>query len=363
MSSRPYEIEAVRRLLLPADHDDAAAREAAWRSLHAARPRRTATPAHWSRRLRIGVPLALAAAAAGVAGPLVVTGGHGGGGLSTLSAQPAAAAVLERAAEQLRDDRPLGPGEVRVVRVDMRQLVVQEDAAGHARGFVLPRAWEDRVDREGRWSWSAHPDGAPVFASDAARAAYEAAFGPYEPVSPKPAVMDATRSAEDPNPDLLGLSSNDVLALPADPGQLRARLEALRGAQPADGPNDIATMAIRLLVMGPTPPALRAALAEVLAQLPGVRVAGEEVVGSELATTLDLPDHDGWRTQVVIGARDGRLLATRTVLTEPDPQIPGSHAGMVLDLQVYSTAIVRSFAAPVAFDPAAVAGPMPPDAR
>ncbi len=65
----------------------------------------------------------------------------------------------------------------------------------------------------------------------------------------------------------------------------------------------------------------------------------------------------------MIGARGGQLLATRTVLTQPDPQIPGSRAGTVLDAQVYSTAIVRSFAARVAFDAPDVAGPVPPDAR
>lgn len=372
--TRSHEIEALRRLLLPADDGDPAAREVAWRMLRPSvgiepiRPvarRRPLAAASRGRRLRRGVPLAFAAAVAASAGSFVLAGGNAfdSGGFGGLSAQTAAAAVLERAAQQLQDDRPLAPGQVRVVRVDMRQLVVQRDAAGRVHGFVLPRTWEERVDRDGQWSFGERPDGAPVFASAAARAAYEAAFGPYRAIAPKPAALGGPHTADEPDPGLLGLSANQVLTLPAEPAALRARLEALRSTQPADSPSDVATMAVRLLAMGPTPPAVRAGLAEVLAQLPEVHVVGEEIVGHRLGTTLELPGGDGWRTQTVIAADDGELLATRTVLTRPDPQVPGSRAGTVLDVRAYTTAITDSFAAPVDLDVPEVAGPVPPDAR
>jgi hypothetical protein len=121
-------------------------------------------------------------------------------------------------------------------------------------------------------------------------------------------------------------------------------------------------VAIRLLTFGPTPPRVRAALAELLAHVRGVTVVGDERVGRRAGVTLQFPRGRGanYLSQIVLDKGTGELLAQRTLLAAADPAIPGSRAGTVLDVQTYRSKIVRSLSEPVRFGPPpAVSGPKP----
>jgi len=69
--------------------------------------------------------------------------------------------------------------------------------------------------------------------------------------------------------------------------------------------------------------------------------------------TLAIPQAkaDDLSLQIVRDEHTGELLATRTLVAGPDPAIPGSRRGTVLDVEAYSTAIVRSFDARAPFGP------------
>ena len=339
MTDRSSDLDAVRQLLLSdaADKRLPAARQAAWRQVR----RRTIAPRKPQRSRRL-----IAAAAVAVA--VVATATTLGVGLTDRDGvrlhggvAPAAAAVLERAAEVLRDDSPLTGTQARVVRVDSLQLVAQRDSGGDGHTFVLPRHREHRFDAQGGSSYEEFADGAPQFPTPDAKAAFEDAFGAYAPVAPKPRTM-LTSDPEQPNPETLGLSAHEVLNLPVTAAALRDRLTQLAATVPGDESSSAEDMAVRLLVFGPTPPAVRGGLAELLAATPGVRKAGVERVGGREADVLAFGARDGFARHLLVDRQTGAVLEERTVLTRVDPNLPGVQPGTVVNAAAYTTAIVSS---------------------
>ena len=341
MADQSSDLNAVRRLLLSdADTTLPSARQAAWRQVrHRTIARRK--PAR-SRRL-------IAAAAATALVVTATTLGVGDGGRDGIQlpggVQVAAAAVLENAADLLRDDRPLTGAQARVVRVDSLQLVTRRDSGGHDHAYVVARRWEQRFDAQGRSSYEELADGAPRFATAAAKTAFEDAFGPYSSVAPKPRIV-LTTEPQEPNPNTLGLSAQEVLNLPTEASALQARLARLAATVPSDESSTVADMAIRLLVFGPTPPAVRAGLAELLAATPGLHKVGVARVGDREGDVLALDVEYGFVRQIVVDRQTGELLEERTILTHADPNLPGVRPGTVLNATAYTTAVVTSLDAP-----------------
>jgi hypothetical protein len=159
-------------------------------------------------------------------------------------------------------------------------------------------------------------------------------------VPPKPRI-ESHSGATVRDPNFLDLSPAEVLALPTQPGALRARLLAVRTRLDPSEPRDLMDMASRLLVFGPTPPAVRSGLAKLLAELPGVRPLGQILIGGHEADLLAFPSqrHAPFEQRLAFDRQTGQLLETIDVLARPSRNYPGLPAGTVIDATAYSTAI------------------------
>ncbi len=324
---------------------DPAAAAAVYRGLSRGRKRRSAH----DLRPRV-VRIALAAIVVAAVVTLVVS--RGGGDqpgpvpLGVPSAE--AAVILDRAAQHLADDHPLRGTQARVIRQELVQLVYGRGRHGQSYVYVLPRTLESGYDAHGGWFYEELPDGRPRFANAAARAAYVTQFGPYVPVPPKPRIENHG-AANVPDPNFLELTPGQVLALPTQPGALRARLLGTRGRIERPEPRDLADLASRLLVFGPTPPAVRAALAKLLATLPGVRSLGPIQVGGHEGDLLAFPPQPGqpFEQRLAFDRHTGQLLEMIDVLTHQDRKFRFLRAGTVIDATAYSTAIAPTLDTPV----------------
>ncbi len=334
------EIDAVRRILtadVPALGP--AGRAAAWERVRpsasaSASASAPAPTAAWRRgRDRLpswpaGIPIAVPAAvlAVGLTVVIVLSGGGGAapvpGPLSASSVQ--AAAILRQAAVHLAQGTPLTGTQARFVRQDFRQLLVVSSRHGGPLRYVLPRTVESGYDALGGAFYEELPDGRPEFANAAAKAAYTRRFGPYVPIPPKPRI-EQHYGADQPDPNYLELSARDVLTLPADPAALRTRLLGQRASIESDYSHRLVDLAARLLTFGPTPPAVRAGLARLLAALPGVRRVGTATIGGRPADILAFPParHTGLERRLAFDRRTGELLEEIDVLDHPQqPRLP-----------------------------------------
>jgi hypothetical protein len=340
MSQSP-EIEAVSQTLtadLPAL--EAADRAAAWARVA------LVAPAARSRRRPAGFRVALSAGVlAAVLWVIVALSGGGGPGpriVGPIEVPTAdAAAILARVAEHLGQGRALVGTQARVIRETWLQLVV--NAAPHRPpvAYVLPRTTESGYDALGGSFYEELPDGSPRFANVAAKAAYVREFGPYVPIPPKPRI-ESHPGANPPDPNYLNLSAHAVLTLPSDPAALEARLVGQRsGLIAQDEPHDLVYLASRLLTFGPTPPAVQAALARLLATLPGVRRVGAARIGGRPADILAFPAARGVGVaeRLAFDRRTGALLEEIDVLVTPGGGYPGVKPGTVINAIAYSTTI------------------------
>src|SRR5262249_23645006 len=101
------------------------------------------------------------------------------------------------------------------------------------------------------------------------------------------------------------LTWDQLYALPTDPGQLTAALQAdIKGAGP-DPQSELFTIVGDLLRESPAPPALRKALFDVAAGIPGVHLTGK--VTDALGRTGTGVQRDG--ETLVVAPADGKLLA------------------------------------------------------
>jgi hypothetical protein len=357
--SEPTDIGAVRQMLTA----DMPALDAAGHA--AARERALGTglaPGAGSRlgrrrrsslaTIRIAVPTAAIAVALAVA--IALSGGGGAASVPSPLGVPSAdaAIILDRAATHLAAGNPLQGTQARVIREDMLQLIVDPGRHGATYRYVLPRTIESGFDAVGNSFYEELPDGRPRFVDVAAEAAYVRAFGPYVPIPPKPRIEQHYRP-DAPNPNFLNLSARDVLTLPVDPAALKARL---LGQSPSlesqSEPHDLVFLASRLLTFGPTPPAVQAALARLLATLPGVHRIGTATIGGHRADILSFPGS----MRLAFDRRSGQLLEEIDVLPHRSRGYPGVTPGSVVDAISYSTTV-----APTIDSPTTVPGVTPVD--
>jgi len=306
----------------------------------------------WPTTIRIAV------AATAIAIVLTVAIALGGGGGATLVPSPLgvpsaeAAAILDRAATHLAAGSPLQGTQARVIREDMLQLIVDPGKHGATYRYVLPRTIESGFDALGNSFYEELPDGRPRFADAAADAAYIRAFGAYVPIPPKPRI-EQHNGPDGADPNVLNLSAREVLTLPVDPAALKARLLGQSSSlESQDEPTDLVFLATRLLTFGPTPPAVQAALARLLATLPGVHRIGTATIGGRRADILSFPG----AMQLAFDQRTGQLLEEIDLLPHRSSGYPGVAPGSVVDAIAYSTKV-----APTIDTPTNVPGAIPVD--
>lgn len=256
-------------------------------SPHAAAPRRRP-----SRRW-LAVPAVVAAAAAvALAAPDKAP--------RQLRPAPATAATV---LTQLRDKVAGAPGQTGRYAYEKRLSYVSHmrgstKGKGGAFVVVLPHEDEQWVADDGSAivRMVVHDD-QPTFPTPKDKAAYEAAGDQRPPFSDAPYAVYHVKVA--------GLSTAEVRSLPTDPAQLRARLE---------GGDVLLTAKIgQLLATALTPPAVKAALFEVLKGLPGATLVPEvkDPKGrSGVGVEFDTP---AWKTLFLFDRETGGLLATRSI--------------------------------------------------
>jgi hypothetical protein len=260
-----------------------------------------------------------------------------------------ARAILTRAADHLGASRPLEGPQARVIRETWRQLIVASRPHEPAIAYVLPRTTESGYDALGSSFYEELPDGTPRFASPAAKAAYAREFGPYVPIPPKPRV-ESHAGPDQADPNYLNLSAHQVLTLPTNPAALKASLIVQSSGLIAQGePHDLVYLASRLLAFGPTPPAVQAALARLLADLPGVRRVGTATIGGRRADILAFPPQHGagLAQRLAFDRQTGTLLEELDVLTRRSSGYPSVAPGTVINAIAYSTTIAATIDTPV----------------
>jgi hypothetical protein len=120
-------------------------------------------------------------------------------------------------------------------------------------------------------------------------------------------------------------SLTDLAALPAEPVQLRtwlrAELSHIAGESVTDA--ELFREAVHIALYLPVAPAVRSAAFRMLAQLPGVQLAGEtrDPLG-RTGYAVGLPDGAATQDRLILDTRSGMPLALETVVTDPYPADP-----------------------------------------
>jgi hypothetical protein len=235
--------------------------------------------------------------------PIVFPSGSGG-------ADPAAAAVLHRVA--LRAAKQPAPPAVKAgqfvyTKTKSTQTSVYVTGNGPSTNFVFLQpltreAWIG-TDGSGRLYETA---GAISFPTDRDRDAWVAAGSPDLGGGD---VADETYEAG-------GLYYLDTSALPADP---QALLDLIEERQIVGGPDgDWETFSIvgDLLRETSVPPAVRGALYEVAADLPGVEFVGKTEDGAGRPGVAVAYTHDGMRMEMIFDPQTAELLGENSVQVE-----------------------------------------------
>lgn len=140
-----------------------------------------------------------------------------------------------------------------------------------------------------------------------------------------------------------GDTYQDLLALPTDPDELYALIAARGEAAGFPGGGPVFAEVVGILTE-PAPPALRAALFEVLARIPGITV--ETGVADRLgrvgtAVSLDDPEI-GSRRQIIVDPATSTLLGRRDFQLAPAAWNDLGAGGLLLDLAVEAGGVVDS---------------------
>lgn len=311
------EIELLQQLragLPPARPEKRAAARAAlmMRIDHPEQPTRRVTPA-W-RRPRLGLAVAGAALAALViALPIGILGGDG-------KVQPAAAEVLRATAEVAAEQEPVAPGPGQYLYTRSKDAYLRAFAYSPecGRSCDATETWSLLVPSE-RESWVSFDDslrgrvrtvsGKPRFVSAGQRATWVAAGSP--PISRPNQVEDSSVSGS-------GMPF-DPAGLPTDPAELREMLEA-REIPGVDGPPGEAETFVLIgdMLRGTyLPSALRAAIYELTAELPGVELLGEveDPVGRPGIGIAYTGERRGTTHELIFDPETSALLGERDLLT------------------------------------------------
>jgi hypothetical protein len=269
-------------------------------------------------RWRVGVGVAAAAVAIALVVPAILPGGGPGG------AEPAAAAALHRAAlAAAKQPAAPAPQLGQFVYTKSRSVNIGMWAMGDGQTFSVTQP----VTRE---AWIG-PDGSGRLLQTSGTATF-----------PTPADEEAWRAAG--SPDLRegsttddafaagGLSFVDLSGLPTDPDALLQVIEdrTIVGGPPGDA--ETFTLIGDLLRETYATPALRAALYEVAASLPGVELIGTVRDASGRSGVAVAYEHDGTRNELIFDPETAVMLGESSVVTEAGPMGP---AGTIVWSAVY----------------------------
>jgi hypothetical protein len=273
-----------------------------WRTLEDHGP---PVPRRWSgRRARLAVASGAVAAAVAVtlALPALLPGG---------AASAEAARVLRRLAGVAADQPPQPPpAPGQYVYTRSRGFQTYLYVTGRGLSNIAFRQWATREvwigpDGSGRLLESR---GDPEFLSAQDRAAWVAAGRP---------VLDPTGRTTDDAFGPGGLHFLDLSGLPTDPQELLAVIEEREIVGGPEGDWETFVIVGDLLRETYAPPALRAALYEVAANLPGVEYVG--VVQDDLGRrgVAVASTHGGVRHELIFDPETARLLGERQVMVDP----------------------------------------------
>ena len=326
------ELDLIRGFRQDVPAPSRAARERAVRELRAASggPRRP--------RLRIALPAAGAAAAAGVAAVLALGSSDGG-----LTPEASAAERLREAAsvaERQPDPRAIGPGQFWYQRSIEAYLTTtggvpadDPSATEHPFSLIQPHIREQWIGRDGGGRVRTRLRGEPRFPGPRDRERWQAAGSPD-----LGGEMDLPLVNEDaPPPGAPGfslgqeaISYEQLLDLPTDADRLYERLRqaAERGGS---GPDDeLFTIVGDLLRGAPIPSDLRGALYRVAARVPGIRAVGEVRDAAGRRGVGIGRDNQGVRSVLIFDPATAELLGEQNVLLERGDYVdaaPGTVTG------------------------------------
>jgi hypothetical protein len=271
------------------------------------------------RRLRL-VVAGVALAALLIALPLALFGGSG-------RVQPAVAQVLHRAAEVAAAQEPVVPGPEQYLYTRSKSAYLTAsaylpagerhpctprspcDATGAPEWSVLvPSTRESWISLDGsRQGRVREVIGKPRFVSADQRVGWLAAGKPPLPRAGR--VEDSRLSG----------GSSDGSGLPTDPAALRGLIEAreIPGVEGPPGEAETFVLIGDMLRSGYLPPAVRAALYEVTAELPGVELLGEveDPVGRPGIGVAFTDRERGTRHELIFDPETSALLGEQVSLT------------------------------------------------
>lgn len=311
------EIEQLRRLradLPPARPEKRAAARAALttRIDGTGRPARPRATRLWRPRLALAVA-GVALAALLVALPIGILGGSG-------KVEPAVARVLHQAAEVAAAQEPVGPGRGQFLYTRSKDAYLRAVAysPGCGRSCDASETWSLLVPSM-RESWISFDDslrgrvrtvsGKPRFVSADQRAGWVAAGSPA--VSRPGRVEDSAVSGS-------GMHF-DPAELPTDPAELREMLEAREIPGISGPPGEAETFVLIGDMLRETylPSAIRAAIYELTAELPGVELLGEvrDPVGRPGVGIAYTDERRVTRHELIFDSTTSALLGERDTLT------------------------------------------------
>lgn len=274
------------------------------------------------RRWRVAIAVAAAAVAIALVVPSIMPGGGPGG------AEPAAAATLHRFA-RIAANQPAGPSPRPGQFVYTKSSWVNSGfwATGGDGGetfFVIQpvsrQAWIG-VDGSGRLL---ETFGSASFPTAADEAAWKAAGSPD---------LGEGRTSDDLFPaGESGLWFQDLSGLPIDP---EALLQMIEDREIVEGPpGDAETFVIIGDLLRETygSPALRAALYEVAASLPGVELVGRMTDAAGRTGIAVAYESDTARNELIFDPKTAALLAERSIAINGDSGVP---PGTILSSAVY----------------------------
>ena len=344
------DLEVVRQFRDDVPEPDARARRAAFAAMVEAerstrRRPRTASSARrrWSAvaaAVSVAIILALAV-------PVLLPNGRRG-------SAPAASAtqVLLRAARvaarQQQGGSP-GPGQYVYTKSDSAWMSDWALAGPDQQGFsvLMPRVREIWIGTDGSGR-ILETTGTPTFLTDQDRAAWEAAGSPdlggektsdetFEPNGPPSPSPGPTAQAGG------GLSFWELSTLPTDPAELRPKIESREIESGPPGDAETFTIIGDLLRETYAPPALRAALYQVAAGLPGVELVGETKDPEGRDGVGVAYTSEGIQHELIFDPNTSALLAEQTVVVDPAPTHLNVEAGTVVGWAAYlSSGIVDS---------------------
>jgi len=264
------------------------------------------------RRRRLLVP-AIALAAAGLIAVFVDVGNHGGGSAS-------AAPVLRKFAAIARDQA--APTVVKRGQFRYTKSVVAYTSGGHgwtALGPGVRETWFGPTAGRIHETW-----GKPVFLTAADRAGWIAAGRPQV----------------NPPEDSANLPPPRPLDLPTDPDALYHKLHDQAVGHGNSTDSEMFTLVGDALRESDASPALRAALYEVAARIPGVELVGPAVdrVGRHGVAVASVDSKIGLRHELIFGRKTAALLGEEYV--ELEGNADGYPVGAVSGYATYVTSAV-----------------------